>query len=443
MLKVLVVENNPVILKIISSHLEKEGCEVLTAIDGLAALNILDSIRPDILFIDLIMPRVSGDQLCGIIRRDNYLKDIFIAVHSATILEYEQQMIDIGADVYIAKGPKINLKAHVLHVLKQYKNGIRRSQEIRGREGFFAREITKELLLVRKHYHTIFNSIAEAVVEMDDTGQIVQANLASVRILRKEAHLILSSNLKDYISGPGAEDAVNWINQAGRSQSQKFTSSYDNPLLVKNRKILLNMVAIKEDEDIFIIGILQDISQQKKTEEELEKALAKVSTLANHDPLTGLPNLRLAKENLTNSISLSKRRSWTTAVMFIDLDDFKRVNDLHGHDFGDKVLKKVADKLVGSLRQSESVARIGGDEFLIILTDIGHRSNIAKVAEKIILNISEPFLQDDQEIHVGASIGIAIFPEDGDNSKILLKKADDAMYFSKRKEKNSYSFSLN
>ena len=203
------------------------------------------------------------------------------------------------------------------------------------------------------------------------------------------------------------------------------------------------MVAIKEDEDIFIIGILQDISQQKKTEEELEKALAKVSTLANHDPLTGLPNLRLAKENLTNSISLSKRRSWTTAVMFIDLDDFKRVNDLHGHDFGDKVLKKVADKLVGSLRQSESVARIGGDEFLIILTDIGHRSNIAKVAEKIILNISEPFLQDDQEIHVGASIGIAIFPEDGDNSKILLKKADDAMYFSKRKEKNSYSFSLN
>jgi len=258
MLKVLVVENNPVILKIIFSHLEKEGCEVLTAIDGLAALNILDSIRPNILFADLIMPRVSGDQLCGIIRRDNYLKDIFIAIHSATILEYEQQMIDIGADVYIAKGPKINLKAHVLHVLKQYKNGIRRSQEIPGREGLFAREITKELLLVRKHYHTIFNSIAEAVVEMDGTGQIVQANLASVRILRKEAHLLLSSNLKDYISGPGAKDAVNWINQAGRSQSQKFTSSYDNPLLVKNRKILLNMVAVKEDEDIFIIGILQD-----------------------------------------------------------------------------------------------------------------------------------------------------------------------------------------
>jgi len=129
--------------------------------------------------------------------------------------------------------------------------------------------------------------------------------------------------------------------------------------------------------------------------------------------------------------------------MFIDLDGFKRMNDLHGHNFGDKVLKKVADKLVGSLRQSDSVARIGGDEFLIILTDFRHRSNIAKVAEKIILNISEPFLQDDKEIHVGASIGIAIFPEDGDNSKILLKKADDAMYFSKRKEKNSYSFSLN
>lgn len=569
MYKVLVVENNPVILKLITYHLEMEGCEVLTATDGLAALNILNKIIPDILFIDLIMPKVSGDQLCGIIRRDNDLKDIFIAIHSATILEYKQQIIQMGADIYIAKGPKANLKNHVHHVLQQYQSGVRRSQEIVGEEGLSPREITKELLLVRKHYHAIFNSIAEAVIEMDSNGQIVQANLASVKILRKEAHTILSSNLMDYISGPGIKDALDWISQINQSGSENFISSYENPLLVKNRKILLNMVAVKENEECFIIGILQDISQQKKTEEKLartlegfnavldtidygilfmdkklnarivnqayrdmfqlpedftdsfptmreifeynrhrnifdvppdsydqwineciedlhqdtiapmelkladgkvyqfqaitlpdngrlltfydisslkrteaklEKALEKVSTLANHDPLTGLPNLRLARERLLSAISLSMRKGWQTAIMFIDLDGFKEVNDLHGHEFGDKVLKQVAERLVGGLRQNDTVARIGGDEFLVIQSEITNRSATTKVAEKIVLNISEPFVMEGIEICIGASIGISIYPEHGDDIKVLLKKADDAMYYSKRKGKNSYTF---
>jgi len=569
MYKVLVVENNPVILKLISYHLEMEGCEVLTATDGLAALNILDKIIPDILFVDLIMPRVSGDQLCGIIRRDHDLKDIFIAIHSATILEHKQQIIQMGADVYIAKGPKASLKNHVRHVLQQYKNGIRRSQEIVGEKGLAPKEITKELLLVRKHYHAIFNSIAEAVIEMDSNGQIVQANLATVKILRKEAHSILSSNLMDYISGPDTKNALDWIEQISRSESQDFISSYENPLVVKNRKILLNMVAVKENEEFFIIGILQDISQQKKTEEKLartlegfnavldtidygilfmdtklnarivnqayrdmfqlpeeftdsfptmreifeynrhrnifdvppdsydrwiddciealhqdaiapmelkladgsvyqfqaitlpdngrlltfydisslkrteaklEKALENVSTLANHDPLTGLPNLRLARERLLSAISLSKRKGWKTAIMYIDLDGFKEVNDLHGHEFGDKVLKQVADRLVAGLRENDTVARIGGDEFVVIQSEITNLSATAGVAEKIVLNISEPFVMEGIEIRIGASIGISIYPEHGDNIKILLKKADDAMYYSKRKGKNSYTF---
>jgi diguanylate cyclase (GGDEF)-like protein/PAS domain S-box-containing protein len=572
MCKVLVVENNPVILKIISNHLRLEGCEVLTATDGLAALNILDKTIPDILFIDLIMPRVSGDQLCGIIRRNNDLKDIFIAIHSATILENKEQIIDIGADACIAKGPKRNLKAHVHHVLKQYKSGIRRSQEILGKEDVFPMEITEELLLVRKHYHAIFNSVAEAVVEMDGSGQIVQANLASVKILRREAHSILSSCLKDYISGPGAEEAIDWIAQTSRSESQKFVSSYENPLKVKNRKILLSMVAVKEDDDFFIIGTLQDISQQKKTEEQLartlegfnavldtidygilfmdsglkarivnqayrdmfqlpedftdslptmreifefnrhrnifdippesydrlieeqiealqqgaiapievkfadkrvfqfqavvlpdngrlltfydisglkhtagklEKSLEKVSTLANHDPLTGLPNLRQAKEKLTSAITLSKRKGWKTAIMFIDLDGFKKVNDLHGHDFGDKILKQVAQRLVDGLRQTDTVARIGGDEFLVIQSEISQRSATVKVAEKIVRKISEPFLLENNEISIGASIGIAIYPKDGEESQTLIKKADAAMYYSKREGKNCYSFTQN
>ena len=148
----------------------------------------------------------------------------------------------------------------------------------------------------------------------------------------------------------------------------------------------------------------------------------------------------LARERLLSAISLSKRKGWETAIMFIDLYGFMEVNDLHRHVFGDKVLKQVADRLVGGLRQNDTVPRIGGDVFLVIQSEFTNRSASAKVAEKIVLNISEPFLMEGIEIRIGASIGISIFPDHGDDIKILLKKADDAMYYSKRKGKNCYTF---
>jgi len=196
-----VVENNPTILKLISHHLQAEGCQVTTALDGLAALVELDIEVPDILFTDIIMPKVSGDQLCNIVRKDRKLKDLFIAVHSSTSLEDNRQILDLDADVYIAKGPSVNLREHVLHVLDQYKKGIRRDQKTIGGEKLYPREITKELLLARKHYQAIFDNVAEAIVELDCSGQIVQANQATQLLLQKDTIEILSSNFLDYIEG--------------------------------------------------------------------------------------------------------------------------------------------------------------------------------------------------------------------------------------------------
>lgn len=184
-----------------------------------------------------------------------------------------------------------------------------------------------------------------------------------------------------------------------------------------------------------------DITALKQTEQKLEEALTKVSNLANHDPLTGLPNLRLARERLISALALSRRKCWKAAIMFVDLDGFKDVNDSFGHETGDIILKMVADRLTGTLRETDTIARIGGDEFLVIQTEVPHRYAVANVAEKIVKCIRQPYRLNDESIEIGASVGIALYPEHGEDSSLLLKKADNAMYYTKRMGKNNYTFS--
>ena len=142
-----------------------------------------------------------------------------------------------------------------------------------------------------------------------------------------------------------------------------------------------------------------DITRHKNTEAELARALEKVSDLANRDALTGLPNLRFFQERLLSTLSMSKRKGWKAAVMFIDLDGFKNVNDSFGHEAGDKILKMVAQRLLKTVRKADTVARIGGDEFLIIQTEVNDKAAAAHVAGKIVQQLAAPFDLDGNEIH--------------------------------------------
>jgi diguanylate cyclase (GGDEF)-like protein len=183
-----------------------------------------------------------------------------------------------------------------------------------------------------------------------------------------------------------------------------------------------------------------DITKHKNTEAELAKVVAKVSDLANRDALTGLPNLRLFQERFLSTLSISKRKGWKAAIMFVDLDEFKKVNDSFGHEAGDRILKMVAKRLLETVRESDTVARIGGDEFLIIQTEVRDKATAARVAEKIVDKISKPFALDKHEIKIGASIGISMYPTNGDSSRELIKKADSAMYKTKFLGKRGYTF---
>ena len=187
-----------------------------------------------------------------------------------------------------------------------------------------------------------------------------------------------------------------------------------------------------EDPPVFVAMIL-DITEKKKTDDTL-------NYLAYYDSLTGLPNRSLFVDRLEQAMKVADRYEQLVAVLFIDLDQFKNINDSLGHDAGDSLLKEAAERLSGCMRSSDTVARWGGDEFCLLLQNIYHVDNINIVAEKIVARFAEPFDVCGKEMVVTASIGINLYPIDDTNVKSLLKNADTAMYHAKDKGRNNYQF---
>jgi len=220
------------------------------------------------------------------------------------------------------------------------------------------------------------------------------------------------------------------------------------------------------------IGVLQDITAQKKVAQEVidardsleqqvvdrtrelantvkqlqieieerEKIAAELDFLANHDALTGLPSLRLCKDRLDQSLAEARRNRQTSAVMFLDLDGFKEINDQHGHDIGDLVLKMAADRIKTEIRETDTVARIGGDEFVIILSSLPETAIAERIAATVIAQVARPLQIKDIEVEITASIGISLYPEHGTTAEKLIRSADKAMYQVKREGKNSFGF---
>ncbi len=163
---------------------------------------------------------------------------------------------------------------------------------------------------------------------------------------------------------------------------------------------------------------------------------------ALHDSMTGLPNRELFDDRLSNAISLAQRHDWTLAVMFLDLDGFKQINDLHGHATGDAVLKEVAGRLSLRSREEDTVCRNGGDEFLYLLVDPKGRENIERIAGLVCANIAKPMAVGDSEFVVSASMGVAVYPADGATGDELISNADSAMYRAKKNAGSSVFFNL-
>jgi diguanylate cyclase (GGDEF)-like protein len=173
---------------------------------------------------------------------------------------------------------------------------------------------------------------------------------------------------------------------------------------------------------------------------ELEEAKARAQHLADHDALTGLPNRRLLEDRLTQALAMSQRNREHTAVMFVDLDRFKTINDSLGHAVGDVLLKEVSQRLVNQLRTGDTICRIGGDEFVLVLPQIKRSSDAAQIAHKVIEQLSAPLMVEERELVVTPSVGIAVFPDDGRDAETLIRNADAAMYHAKEAGRANYQF---
>lgn len=283
-----------------------------------------------------------------------------------------------------------------------------------------------------ERYRSLFDDSRDAIYITRKDGSLVDVNEAFVHLFGFTKKEIFKSNAKfAYVTQEDQENFKSLIKKRG------YLKDFEIKLRRRDGEIMdcLLTVMAKRNEKKEIVGyqgIIRDITATKQAEETIRH-------MAYHDALTGLPNRALFNDRLTMAVSNALRTGKNAAVMMLDLDKFKQVNDILGHKIGDLLLKAVAERLRKTLRQSDTVARMGGDEFMIILPEIAHDFDAGMVAEKIIEIFQKPFNLETEELSVTTSIGVAVFPRDGKDAETLVKHADIAMYVSKGLGRNKYS----
>lgn len=283
--KILVVDNHRMMLKFMATLLEKEGFEVKTAKDGISALDVLKTYTPDVIFIDLIMPNISGEKLCSIVRSMPQMKDIFLVILSAIAAEGELDFTGFGADACIAKGPFDKMSAHILALLDRWKKGdlSEFAQKVVGIEDINKREITKELLSTRRHLQVIIENMAEGIFELTPDGKIIYANPVAVSISGIEEEKLLGS----YFTRLFQEKNLKRVSDLVASAADSPNSINGNlPVDINDRQVLLNIIPIKDEDRDSIIVILNDVSERKLVEEALDQSEEQYRKLVEISPNT-------------------------------------------------------------------------------------------------------------------------------------------------------------
>lgn len=335
------------------------------------------------------------------------------------------------------------------------------------------REIAEQETLER----AIRENVLDGIITMNEQGVIESSNPAVENMFGYQPH---------ELDGQPVEHLMRQTESAHHQHHvQAYLDSGREKILGMNRDVIgrrkdgreitlsIGVTEIRSNGRRLFIGALRDITEQREAERVLKRSRAELEALveqrtrelnesnqrlrqeidkhkrtqselehiASHDPLTHLPNRSLFTEHLRHSLARARRRKLQTALLFIDLDDFKPVNDVHGHETGDRMLQAVARRLAAITRNEDLVARIGGDEFTLVLAGEAEiRERAATVAAKILDALGEPFAVDNLELRLGASIGISLYPIDAEDDESLLRHADHAMYLAKQQGRNCFTF---
>ncbi len=267
---ILVVDNNPVILKLMANFLIKEGHQVKTAEDGLAALEIVKSFQPQIIFVDLIMPRIPGEKLCKILRQKEELRQTVIIILSAAAVEQKINFKEFGADACIAKGPFKEIERHIHLIFRALDEGRLQAlgKDIIGTEKVYKRIVTSELLSSRRHFWVTLNNMAEGFIELTEDGRIVYINQVAVDIIGQPEEELLASDFLDIFDQKQKAELSDLLINIGPAA---VTIGEGEIFEFQNHYLTITLVALNEDDEKSIIVIIHDITRRKEAEFELQQ----------------------------------------------------------------------------------------------------------------------------------------------------------------------------
>jgi diguanylate cyclase len=438
---ILVVDDEPILLQSCKLLLEAAGYKVSTATNGKEALDflVLNHASLSLLLLDLTMPVLDG---LGVLRalRERAIEICTVVLSGDIGFDSVSQSFQLGAYDFVKKPYEYEALLKTLHNALE-----RRQMEV----NYY--QLRLQLERSERLHRYMVESSPDMIFIADKEGNFCFANDRAEAILGYSKDELMGQHYSMLIEPDSINKAAQCFSE--RRTGDRSTKGEELWLLSKpqssgseERKkiaIELNATGVYENETIDETGAKhqRDFSGTYVVARDITERLAAQKLIhyqAYHDLLTGLPNRALFMDRLGNAINSAKRKQDKLAVLFLDLDRFKLINDTLGHDVGDELLKSVATSLKRCLRESDTLARLGGDEFIVLLPDIDNATIAQRVAEKIVKVVKNPFMIGRHEIFVTASVGLAMYPDDGEAADDLIKNSDMAMYHTKASGKDGF-----
>lgn len=436
--RILLVDDKQELLTSLHHLISMYGYEADQALGGQAAMDALKAKQYDVVLLDLIMPQISGHDILDYAAREKLACKI-IVVSGDSSFSGVKHALHCGAFDFVKKPYEAaELIATMETALRQVQL---ENQHV---------EMQGQLRDSEELHRFIVNSSPDLVYMLDRNGCFTFVNDRIESMLGFNRDALQGRHFSELIDPDDLDKASNLFNErrtgdrAVRNEEIRLRSELPHKRggLSRTQAIWAEVTAmgmysdkVERTRDNFIgtYGTARDISERKEAEK-------LINFQAYHDLLTHLPNRALLKDRLGLAIAHARRNKRKLAAMFLDLDRFKLVNDTLGHNMGDRLLKAVANRLQSCLRSGDTLSRFGGDEFTLLLPEVRTRDDVVVIAEKILDRLNEPFVIDGHELFVGASIGIAMYPEAGETGESLVQNADIAMYHVKSRGKNGYQF---
>jgi diguanylate cyclase (GGDEF)-like protein/PAS domain S-box-containing protein len=421
---VLIVDDDVTLRILVRESLEQSGFSVEEATDGVEAISAFKSVRPDIVLLDVMMPRMDGFAACAEFQKVQGKEHTpVVMLTSLDDTESIDRAYEVGATDFITKPVNWGiLPHHIRYILRASKafNDLRKS------------EAKNQALL---------EAIPDVLFQISKDGTLLEIKGLRENQVVVPSGELLGKKIYDVMPSTVAKVIMNHLNRAFEAKEMEIFE-YQH-WVDGDKKFFEGRLVISREEKA--LAIIRDITEHKKAEE-------RAFFLAYHDTLTHLPNRHLLKDRMKQALTYAERQHLLVAILFLDLDNFKRINDTLGPNTGDLLLQGVGDRLVKCVRKSDTVARVstdaseptvarlGGDEFTVLLNGILNIQNAATVAQRILDMLSQPFMLGAHEVFITASIGITVFPIDSVDVDTLLRNADAAMYQAKDQGKNNYQF---